>query len=119
MSLADELLADLEEIAEDGDADEEKDAGNQSQRNGEEDGDPMELDGVDADSIRSIAKLRDSQQVCACEILNYVRSVTRSRVSVPWKACLGCLKMTEWSRIWLIQYNISLDRLMKWMWTAR
>ncbi|XP_062507567.1 U4/U6 small nuclear ribonucleoprotein Prp31-like [Corticium candelabrum] len=63
MSLADELLADLEEIAEEGDI--EDDAENKENGEGLDEGqeDLMDLDAIDTDSIRSIAKLSDSQQL--------------------------------------------------------
>jgi U4/U6 small nuclear ribonucleoprotein PRP31 len=85
MSLADELLADLEEIAEDGDANEEADA---EDRKGDEDGDLMELDGVDADSIRSIAKLRDGQQLKRVleQIDHYVENPREEELHGPVEA---------------------------------
>ena len=84
MSLADELLADLEEIAEEGDI--EDDAENKENGEGLDEGqeDLMDLDAIDTDSIRSIAKLSDSQQV---RVLNLRTSHVLVRVGRSHRLC--------------------------------
>ncbi len=66
MSLADELLADLEDLESDEDfgPDGDDDDDDDDDDNGSEVADAMALDDLITTSVRSVAKLRDSARVC-------------------------------------------------------
>ncbi|XP_002742415.1 U4/U6 small nuclear ribonucleoprotein Prp31-like [Saccoglossus kowalevskii] len=86
MSLADELLADLEEIAEEG---EEPEISNEQDDGIDDIQDvPMEMDTNSAESIKNIAKLRDGQQLkkIMAQIEYYEKKKTKSGAAGPVEA---------------------------------